>query len=412
MSSMNEQDVKILQKTLAYCIYHNQKDFMAYKTISKYFPPKIFWDYSGLIEFIEWRTFEDMEISKISTDIVTQWLSQQYVEMITCEFTISNFFRDVRELLKYKFWWVLKAEDFKKYVFILNQINDAEIASQSNKYLIDNMYDEMMNDLARKSDAMESSGAFWYSYWFSLIDKITKWIQKRKVTRISAYSNTGKSKFTYQLFNTLLNQWCKIIYFSLEVDAIEILEQIFQSRFWLKTEELIKQKGFENINLDELFWKWEQLHIIDDKYNLDDIINYTEYVKPDVVILDFVQNIEVPWATTEYQAMTKVALKLQQMAKQNNLALMDISQISNDQAKSNWWMTFKAKGSGALVASADVLLTMTPTNIEWLIELEVSKNKFWPNRQKINLSVDFDRVRFKEIWFAETFDNSEKDIPL
>ena len=410
--NLNMNDIHSIQRWLAYCIFNNEKDFLAYKTIEKYVPAKMFWSFKWLIEFTEWKIFQDLEVGKVSTDICSLWLTNEYVDMITSGFVVSNFFRDVKTLLKIHFWDKMTADNFKKYAYIIDQINSAENSSKNNEYLVDNLYEKMLEDLIQKSESMKATGAFGYSYWLQLVDKITKGIQKKKVTRLSAYSNTGKSKFTYQLFNKLLDQNAKILYFSLEVDNVEILEQIFQSRFGLTNIELIAQKGFDTINFDELFGKWEQLYIVDDMYDIDSIVNYTNFVKPDVVFIDFVQNITVNWATTEYQAMTKVALELQKMAKKNNIALFDLSQVSNEQAKGSGGITFKAKGSGALVASADVLLTLSPGSIDWMLELEVSKNKFWPNRQKIDIAVDFDRVSFKEIWFSETNDNSKKDIPL
>jgi predicted ATP-dependent serine protease len=71
------------------------------------------------------------------------------------------------------------------------------------------------------------------------------------------------------------------------------------------------------------------IEIIDDKYSLTDILLYAESRKPDVVFIDFVQNIRTD-NKDEYSAMTEVAIKIQQLAIKNNIAVFDLSQISND----------------------------------------------------------------------------------
>ena len=71
------------------------------------------------------------------------------------------------------------------------------------------------------------------------------------------------------------------------------------------------------------------IEIIDNKYNLDGIIFYAESRKPDVVFIDFVQNIRTT-GKSEYESMTEVAVKIQQLAIQNNIAVFDLSQIAND----------------------------------------------------------------------------------
>jgi predicted ATP-dependent serine protease len=58
-------------------------------------------------------------------------------------------------------------------------------------------------------------------------------------------------------------------------------------------------------------------------------VNYTESRKPDVIFIDFVQNIQTS-KENEYQAMTEVAVKIQQLAIKNNIAVFDMSQISNE----------------------------------------------------------------------------------
>lgn len=75
--------------------------------------------------------------------------------------------------------------------------------------------------------------------------------------------------------------------------------------------------------------QYADIEIIDNKYNLEEILLYAESRKPDVVFIDFVQNIRTG-GKSEYESMTEIAVKIQQLAIQNNIAVFDLSQISND----------------------------------------------------------------------------------
>jgi len=58
----------------------------------------------------------------------------------------------------------MTADDFKKYAYIIDQINSAENSSKNNEYLVDNLYEKMLEDLAQKEKNMKTTGVFGYSY--------------------------------------------------------------------------------------------------------------------------------------------------------------------------------------------------------------------------------------------------------
>ena len=90
--------------------------------------------------------------------------------------------------------------------------------------------------------------------------------------------------------------------------------------------------------------------------------------------------------------MTNIAIDIQQMAIKNNIAVFDLSQVSNEWAKYKKWWIIPSKGSGALVASADVGLLLQR---EWeKTSLFIAKNKFWHNGVEIQMSVDFSKWDF------------------
>ena len=152
--------------------------------------------------------------------------------------------------------------------------------------------------------------------------------------------------------------------------------------------------NFEDKDMGELFTK--KLEIVFDKYSLSDIIQYTESRNPDAIIIDFVQNIDAGGGS-EYEEMTNVARKLQQLAIKKNIAIFDLSQTSNEWGKTDSDI-IHAKWSGALVASADVVMVMKRDQVkEDGLIIKVAKNKFWA-RKSIDFEIEYEKNLWKEIW--------------
>ncbi len=155
-----------------------------------------------------------------------------------------------------------------------------------------------------------------------------------------------------------------------------------------------------NIDFWELFTK--KIEIIDDKYSLSEIIAYTEMRKPDMIVIDFVQNIRAD-GKSEYERMTTIATELQQLAINQKIAIFDLSQVSNEWSKYMQGDAIPSKGSGALVASADVWLVLKREKGESdKIVLHIAKNKFWQNWKSIDYDVDFSRGIFTEQWESKS----------
>ena len=152
--------------------------------------------------------------------------------------------------------------------------------------------------------------------------------------------------------------------------------------------------NFWDIDFGELFE--QNIEIVTDKYQLNEILWYTSMRKPDIVVIDFVQNIRTEWNGSEYERMTEVAIKLQQLAIKENIAVFDISQVSNEWAKVESDI-IPSKWSGALVASADVWLLMKRDKVEEdRIQIKIAKNKFWW-RKTMEYRVDYETWFFTEI---------------
>lgn len=130
--------------------------------------------------------------------------------------------------------------------------------------------------------------------------------------------------------------------------------------------------------------------MIDDKYTLAEILQYSELRKPDAIVIDFVQNIQAE-GKSEYDRMTNIAVSIQQLAIKNNIAVFDLSQVSNAGTAYAQGDAIPSKGSGALVASCDVGLMMKRDKISDNVVIHIAKNKFGYNGKSIEFKADFSK---------------------
>lgn len=107
--------------------------------------------------------------------------------------------------------------------------------------------------------------------------------------------------------------------------------------------------------------------------------------------------------------MSELAVEIQSLAIDNNIAIIDISQMSNE-----WAKTYKigdmipSKWGGELVASTDIGLVLTSNSERGdLLNLYVAKNKFWRKEDCIELQVNYKLNQFKvvSVTWKKTFSN-------
>ena len=261
---------------------------------------------------------------------------------------------------------------------------------------IQNAYDKMN---WYTSQMIENHGMLWYPSHYPCLDVYTSGIIPGKVYTIAAYSNVGKSRFSYWYVNHFLRQGMKVCFFSLEVDKWLLFQHLCCNMYNVYNTELID----DMIELED----FENLYIFDDLYDMSGIEQIILDFKPDVCIIDFVQNITVK-GMSWYEGMSYVARKIQELAIITNTTIMCLSQLSNTVAKeiSQGKMDFIAlKWAWEFVASSDVIFLLRM--IDGMIGVTIAKTKFASKPDgEIYFTPNFGKSKFIPV--ADPFIN--KDI--
>jgi len=353
---------------------------------------------------------KNIDIVTTSDFISTHWLEKQislvYLMELTDTWTSYNFSHyeqtvkeksNRRTIIQYareveKMWYressemdyvLEKVENISEYVF---DIKPKDSIWDTISYV--NSFEEM------KDKVNSRNWMLWDKSAYPIIDKYTKWIIEGKVYTLVAYSNVWKSKMSYTYVCDILKKGKKVMYISLEVDKAMLFSNILASYYGKQYHEILNEDFIYDMA------DFENLEIYDDLYKLEDIKTMIKTKAPDIVFIDFIQNIQASW-NSETEKMTKVAQELQQLAINTGITLFNLSQANNE-SRFKEGENIQPKWSGAIFASSDVIFAMSKTDGQ--LFFTIAKNKYWPWQKKFLCNANESYTSFKiveEIFFEE-----------
>jgi replicative DNA helicase len=146
----------------------------------------------------------------------------------------------------------------------------------------------------------------------------------------------GKTSFVTNIMLNLLEQNKKCLFFSLEMSEEQLIKRLLcqigevdaQLLIMPKNEIKKREKSIEKITLaiDKLS-KYD-LTIYDEHFNVEDIKERIEQVKPEFVFIDYLQLLDVPNKKPRSESYEKVMRNLKQIARDNNCIIFITSQLS------------------------------------------------------------------------------------
>ncbi len=228
-----------------------------------------------------------------------------------------------------------------------------------------------------------------------------KFIIRGAVTRINAYSNIGKSKLTYYFVHKLLEHGSKGILFSTEVVRSIVLANLLIIPTGFEFWDIVKRRVALPEGIQD---RYKNLAIYDVNHTQNKLAEIEKLIKEskdvDFVVIDFVQGVTPKYpAADEYSRMTHYALEVQRIAQENNIAIIDLSQISNSGVKDEGASSgfIPSKGSGHLVSSADIGILLKRNKndpSDNTMKFDIRKHKYLPTKELL-LECDFNKGRFE-----------------
>lgn len=195
-----------------------------------------------------------------------------------------------------------------------------------------------------------------YKSGIEILDNCTGGFLPRFFWVVGAYTNVGKSRFSLQMILNVLRQGGKVVLFSLEMSDLINASRMLSNSSGLGSLEIFQ--GNESAELKEC-WDWlgkQDLMIYDNKWSINEMQAIVKKHKNlggvDLVIIDYAQNLVSEGDI--YSRMSRAALESSFLAQDNHCAVLLVSQISNEGARSKKGDVISYKGAGELASAPDV----------------------------------------------------------
>lgn len=183
---------------------------------------------------------------------------------------------------------------------------------------------------------------------------------RKELIVLGGFTGLGKSYVAGQILYNIAKTGKKCMYFSLEISSETFVNRLtgalsnikptrIKAGFLKPDEHMAKLKAQK-----ELITYDDKILLFDDLYLLEEIVDRIVSQTPDFVVIDFVQNV-FSKGSDEYQRLSKIALDLQKLAKQQNCCIMVLSQLSNVAAREGSKSPIvEYKGSGNIATACDL----------------------------------------------------------
>jgi replicative DNA helicase len=226
---------------------------------------------------------------------------------------------------------------------------------------------ETLTEMKENAERVEAGGTIGFDTGFKDLDEGLGGVIPTHVWVVGGYTGIGKSFWTNQVILNMLNghKEARVLLFSTEMDRKSIMERLMGNIAGISALKLVKgmltkeQYQAKQEAQEKMKEYQDRLFIYDNVWTLEELKLKTKKEKilhkVNVVFIDFIQNLRARGDI--YERMSKSAIELQAMAKDLNMGVVILSQISNEGQKAgsdNSVISYK--GAGELSAIADVAL--------------------------------------------------------
>ena len=224
------------------------------------------------------------------------------------------------------------------------------------------------------------------------LDKYLKFT-KRDLHIIGARPGVGKSAFALYI-TLLMAQKSRGLFFSLEMPLKQIIQRIISSQSRIELEMLTNKERFNTLDSEQkqlvkvLFnkiLKESELKLYDGNFKIDELEEYVKNEKEingvDFIVVDYLQLVKSNKTSSRYEQITDISIRLKQIAKDYDIAVIALSQLSRDIEKrvdkDVYLADFRESGQIEQDASTILGLTTEPTDTEYkeLMKVQILKNR-------------------------------------
>lgn len=284
--------------------------------------------------------------------------------------------------------------DFRETIF---KLSEQMIDKKFNlKESLHDLFD-YLEDFGKKHKGLISTG------WNNLDYKLGG-LMRKMVYTIGGRPSMGKTSFLIALALKILFQHCKVLFLSLEMSKNRILSRMITATADVSNRKVMGLEEQTDEERSRIYQAGEQLSHLNFVvgeycYTIDKIIASVEEHKPDVIILDYIQNMQYSKTNIPQEIAVNMA-SLKRLAMEKDLIVLNASQVdrSMDYKKAKDYRMNVLKGSGGIEESSDVVMFAVWSNKdEEDFELVIDKNKITGPTGILNFKFRRDYGTFEEV---------------
>ena len=206
---------------------------------------------------------------------------------------------------------------------------------------------------------------------YSFLDRAMGGFLRKTVTALCARSGKGKTDFAINLLMRMAKAGFKVQYFTIEMTTNQLMQRIASQMARINGDVIRDKKLSEGeINdvstaLAEFKGSGKISFIEDGKVSTKTIRHYLELFKPDIIFIDHLGLMERPNIKDQYHALGLVSNELKQIAKEYNIAIVELVQMNRniESRKDNIPTLADLRESGDIEQDADYVMFTVPEDM-------------------------------------------------
>lgn len=244
---------------------------------------------------------------------------------------------------------------------------------------------------------------------FSRLDGVLGGLRKGSISYIGAMPSTGKTALALNILLRALKDGRRAQFFSLEMSVEQLLDRLFASslRYDIRRidhKELTEDEQNRIMQALARIYEKKNLWIIDDEYTVEGMAGKIAAFKPELVVVDFMQNIRTAHrAQNRKGEIDYISAEFKRIARRHGAHILVLSQI-NRMGEAGAPRMADLKESGNLEADGDYVLLLHRPYVQDKTEkykpsetsLLIDKNKYG-GCGKVTFSFDGRFQRFTEV---------------
>lgn len=340
-----------------------------YEEVNRIIYPKDFYDRKCKVAF---KTFAELYANKVPIDYIstTEYIvrnkikvPEDFILFLTTAMdsvpTTANFHYYVKEVSDYAYRReILKTiEDFKA-----DEIKEEELTQ---RIISIPKYEEIKEKTSKETiletiDDANRGMDFEFSENFRGINRLIGGIDRGDLVVIGGYPSNGKSSLLTNLAIGFANEGeYRVLVTTLEMNPKQNMRRILAHTCWLntmkfRTRSLTQDDEGKMKAMIDLIGGWKYNCV--QAYTIPDIVRAVNKYQPDILFVDYLQNITGDDDLSLYHKTTKHALQIQQLAREKNVATFLLSQFHRPEGGTiRRPRNTDFRDSGAIEEKADVI---------------------------------------------------------